>query len=59
MNRTRTAVMLAVAATLSLGAHAATPSMSVPVTAAEGGRLWFVELAGAPVADGRFGVFRM
>ena len=53
MNRTRTAVMLAVAATLSLGAHAATPSMSLPVTAAEGGRLWFVELAGAPVADGR------
>jgi subtilisin family serine protease len=53
MNRTRAAVMLAVAATLSLGAHAATPSMSVPATAAEGGRLWFVELSGAPVADGR------
>ncbi|RVT54458.1 peptidase S8 [Rubrivivax albus] len=27
--------------------------MKVPAAAAEGGRLWFVELAGAPVADGR------
>ena len=25
---------------------------SVPITAVEGGRLWFVELSGAPVADG-------
>ena len=53
MNQTRTAIALAVAATLSMGAFAAKPSMSVPATAAENGRLWFVELAGVPVADGR------
>jgi subtilisin family serine protease len=53
MNRNRTALALAVAASLSMGAYAAQPSMSVPVTAAENGRLWFVELAGVPVADGR------
>ena len=53
MNRTRTAIALAVAATLSMGAFAAKPSMSVPASAAENGRLWFVELAGVPVADGR------
>lgn len=53
MNPSRTAIALAVAATLSMGAFAAKPSMSVPATAAENGRLWFVELAGAPVADGR------
>lgn len=53
MNRTRTALALAVAAAFSVGIQAAQPSMTVPATAAEGGRLWFVELAGAPVADGR------
>lgn len=53
MNRTRTAIALAAAALMSFGAHAATSSMSVPVSAAEGGRLWFVELAGSPTADGR------
>ena len=35
--------------TFSAGARA---QDAVPVSAAEGGRLWFVELAGAPVADG-------
>lgn len=53
MNRTRTALALAVAAVFSVGIQAAQPSMTLPATAAEGGRLWFVELAGAPVADGR------
>lgn len=53
MNRTRTALALAVSALFSVGIHAAQPAMTLPATAAEGGRLWFVELAGAPVADGR------
>lgn len=53
MNRTRTAMALAVSALFSVGIHAAQPAMTLPVAAAEGGRLWFVELAGAPVADGR------
>ena len=47
-------IALAVAASLStLGASAALAKQLVPVEAAENGRLWFVELAGAPVADGR------
>ncbi|MFN7724188.1 MAG: S8 family serine peptidase [Rubrivivax sp.] len=53
MNRSRTAVALAVAAVLASGVAIAAPAASVPVAAAEGGRLWFVELAGSPVADGR------
>lgn len=55
MIRTRTAIALAALAVMSLGTHAAAPTatMSVPAAAAEGGKLWFVELAGAPVADGR------
>ncbi|GAB4039457.1 MAG: hypothetical protein Fur0014_09170 [Rubrivivax sp.] len=51
MNRTPTALALAVAAMFSAGGASA--AMQVPASAAEGGRLWFVELAGAPVADGR------
>ncbi len=31
----------------------AAPAATVPVAAADSGRLWFVELAGAPTADGR------
>ncbi len=54
MMRTRTVIALAALAALSLGTQAAAPTtMSVPAAAAEGGNLWFVELAGAPVADGR------
>lgn len=54
MIRSRTAVALAALAVLSMGAHAASPTkMTLPATAAEGGQLWFVELAGKPVADGR------
>lgn len=53
MNRSLTAISLAVAALVSVGAQAAKPAASVPVSAAEGSRLWFVELAGSPVADGR------
>jgi minor extracellular serine protease Vpr len=51
MKVSRTAVALAVSALLFAGGAAA--QMQVPASAAEGGRLWFVELAGAPVADGR------
>jgi subtilisin family serine protease len=40
------------AAALGLAAPMAMSQDSVPVDAAEGGTLWFVELAGAPVADG-------
>lgn len=39
------------ACALSLGAAGAW-AQSVPISAAEGGTLWFVELAGAPEADG-------
>jgi minor extracellular serine protease Vpr len=39
------------ACVLSLGAAGAW-AQSVPITAAEGGNLWFVELTGAPEADG-------
>jgi len=39
------------ACALSLGAAGAW-AQSVPISAAEGGNLWFVELAGAPEADG-------
>jgi subtilisin family serine protease len=53
MNRTRTAIALAAAALMSLGAHAATSAMSVPMSSVEGGKLWFVELSGSPTADGR------
>lgn len=35
-----------------LGGGAAMAQSSVPAAAAEGGRLWFVELSGAPTADG-------
>ena len=37
---------------LALGSPLATSQTIVPLQAAEGGTLWFVELAGAPVADG-------
>jgi len=40
------------AAALGLAAPLAMSQDSVPVEAAESGTLWFVELAGAPVADG-------
>jgi len=36
----------------ALSAPMAYGQASVPVEAAEGGRLWFVELSGAPIADG-------
>ncbi|MES2960368.1 MAG: S8 family serine peptidase [Pseudomonadota bacterium] len=49
MNSTLRAAALAASA---LMASAAFGQTSVPVEAAEGGRLWFVELSGSPVADG-------
>ena len=42
---------VAVAAALLMAANL-TVAQSLPVSAAEGGGLWFVELAGSPVADG-------
>ncbi|HUG22335.1 S8 family serine peptidase [Piscinibacter sp.] len=51
MRKTLTAVSLGVVLALSLGGAQA--QQSVPAGAAEGGRLWFVELSGAPAADGR------
>jgi subtilisin family serine protease len=44
-------IALALTAGLA-GVVVAQEEQSVPVAQAEGGRLWFVELAGAPVADG-------
>lgn len=54
MNIQLNAIALAVSAVvLGLGAGAARAQDSVPMAAAEnGGRLWFVELSGKPVADG-------
>jgi minor extracellular serine protease Vpr len=47
------AIALAVsAAVVSMTAGHAQAAGNVPVSAAENGRLWFVELAGKPVADG-------
>ncbi len=45
-------VLASSAAILSLAAPTLYAQSSVPVEAAEGGNLWFVELSGAPVADG-------
>lgn len=46
-------MLTAVAAAVALfGASAQAASGSVPASAAESGSLWFVELAGKPVADG-------
>jgi subtilisin family serine protease len=52
MRTLRSALLLCAAAVLSLGAASA-GAQSVPGSAAEGKRLWFVELDGAPVAEGR------
>lgn len=53
MKASLSVITLAVAAVVaSMGATDALARSSVPVAAAEGGRLWFVELAGKPVADG-------
>jgi minor extracellular serine protease Vpr len=49
MRKTLSAVSVGVALALSLGSVWA---QNVPSADAEGGRLWFVELSGAPVADG-------
>ena len=51
--RTALVPMLTAVATASLLFASQAQAQSVPASAAEGGRLWFVELAGAPVADGR------
>ena len=45
-------VIIAAIATLIVGITTAQAQDSAPLAAAEGGRLWFVELSGAPVADG-------
>ena len=50
--RFRFAAIVIAAITLAAGFTAVQAQESVPITAAEGGRLWFVELSGAPVADG-------
>ena len=50
MNSTLLAAALVASA---LMAPTAFGQSSVPVEAAEGGRLWFVELSGAPGADGK------
>jgi subtilisin family serine protease len=44
--------LAASAAVLSFGPVVAQAQGSVPMAAAENGRLWFVDLAGKPVADG-------
>jgi subtilisin family serine protease len=44
--------IIASAALAALGAGAVQAQNSVPIEAAENGRLWFVELAGSPVAEG-------
>ena len=46
------AVVIAAITALAAGFTAVQAQESVFITAAEGGRLWFVELSGAPVADG-------
>ena len=43
---------LSLIASAALAASAVQAQESVPIEAAENGRLWFVELAGKPVADG-------
>jgi minor extracellular serine protease Vpr len=53
MKKTLNVLALSVsAALLSMAAPVALAQDSVPVSAAEGGNLWFVELSGSPVADG-------
>jgi subtilisin family serine protease len=53
MNKRKNALAVAVtAALLAMGASYGRADDSVPVSAAEGGSLWFVELTGSPVADG-------
>ncbi|TMH28315.1 MAG: peptidase S8, partial [Betaproteobacteria bacterium] len=46
------ALSCALAATLALPLAVAQDQTAVPISEAEGGRLWFVELSGAPTADG-------
>jgi subtilisin family serine protease len=48
----KTVLSALAAAALGLAAPLAMSQNAVPVEAAEGGTLWFVELSGAPVADG-------
>ena len=48
----RAGVALVVASMLVVGANGASAQDSVPVSAVEGGTLWFVELSGPPTADG-------
>jgi len=52
MRLLRAAVFAAVSALSLSSAPPAAGQESVPTSAAENGRLWFVELSGAPVADG-------
>ena len=48
----KTTLLAAALVVAGLMAPTAYGQSSVPVEAAEGGRLWFVELAGKPIADG-------
>ena len=48
----RAGVALVVLSIVLAGAHGASAQDAVPAAAAEGGRLWFVELSGPPTADG-------
>ena len=49
---TKTFLAYALAAALALPPAAAQAQTTVSVSEAEGGRIWFVELSGAPTADG-------
>ena len=53
MQRTLTAISLAIGALMTLGSPALHAAGVVPASLAEGSKLWFVELSGLPVADGR------
>ena len=48
----KTLFVYALAAALALPLAAAQAQTPVSVSEAEGGRIWFVELSGAPTADG-------
>lgn len=54
VKRKPASLLLAASAAWVLGAHvSAHAQVSLPAAAIEGGRLWFVELAGAPSIEGR------
>ena len=52
MKKSLTAKLAASAIVLSFGLATAQAQEAVPVSAAENGNLWFIELSGNPTADG-------